>query len=84
MPRRSRGSIPTSEQREPEQGLMVALRSMRSQERLWLKDRACWGPTCGGKSRLARRTCVDGLYRLCTGATTTVLIDALVGVGPTL
>ena len=38
----------------------------------------------GGNRIRCRRTCVDGSYRLCTGAATTVIIAALVGAGPTL
>ena len=48
------------EQRELEEGLMVALRRTRPQERLWLKDQCLLGAYVQGKSCSAHQTDVDG------------------------
>ena len=73
-----------SEQREPEKGLMVAMRSMRPREHLWVKDLCLLGTYVRGEIAFGVPNLRGWSYRLCTRAATTVIIDALVGAGPTL
>ena len=73
-----------SEQRQPEEELMVALRSMRPHEIFAaegpvLVGAYVWGVIAFGASNLRGWS-----YRLCTRTATTVIIDALVGAGPAL
>ena len=63
---------------------MVALRIMRPQERLRLKDQCLLGAYVRGVIAFGAPNLRGGSYRLCTGAATTVIIQALVGAGPTL
>ena len=44
--------MPASKHREPEEGLMVALRSIRPQEHLWLKDQCLLGAYMLGENRV--------------------------------
>ena len=63
---------------------MVALRIMRPQERLRLKDQCLVGAYVRGVIAFGAPNLRGWSYRLCTGAATTVIIQALVGAGPTL
>ena len=63
---------------------MVALRSMRLQECLRLKDQCLLGAYVWWEIAFGVPNLHGGFYRLCIGAATIVIIDALVGVGPTL
>ena len=63
---------------------MVALRSMRPQASLRLKDQCLLGAYVRGVIAFSAPNLRGWSYRLCTGTATTVIIDALVGAGPTL
>ena len=63
---------------------MVALRNIRPQEYLWLEDQCFLGAYVRGEIVFGTLNLRGWSYRLCAGAATTVIIDALVGVGPTL
>ena len=63
---------------------MVALRSMRPQASLRLKDQCLLGAYVRGVIAFGAPNLRGWSYRLCTGTATTVIIDALVGAGPTL
>ena len=58
--------------------------SMRPQASLWLMDQCLLGAYVRGVIAFGVPNLCGWSYRLCTGAATTVIIDALVGVGPTL
>ena len=73
-----------SEQRESEKGLMVVLRSIRPQEYLLLKGQFLLGAYVRREITFGASNLQEWSYRCCTGAATTMIIDALVGVGPTL
>ena len=55
---------------------------MRPQARLQLKDQCLLGPYVRGVIAFSTPNLRGGSYRLCIGATTTVIIHALVGTGP--
>ena len=57
---------------------------MRPKERLWLKDQCLLGAYVQGVIALGMPNLRGWSYRLYIRAATTVIIHALVGVGPTL
>ena len=57
---------------------------MRPQASLWLKNSCLLGAYVWGINVFSALNLCGWSYRLCTGAATTVIIQALVGVGPTL
>ena len=74
----------TVEQNKLEERLMVVLGSERSQEHLQLKDQCLLGAYVWGEITFGLPNLHGWSYTLCTRATTTVIIDALVGAGPIL
>ena len=58
--------------------------SMRPQASLWLKDQCLLGAYVWGVIVFGAPNLRGWSYRLCTGAATTVIINALVGAGLTL
>ena len=65
-------------------GLMVALKSIKPQEHLQLKDRCLLGAYMQGEIAFGMLNLRGWSYMLCIGAATTVILDALASAGPTL
>ena len=63
---------------------MVALKSVRPQASLRLKDQCLLGAYIRRVITFGAPNLRGWSYRLCTGTATTMIIDALVGAGPTL
>ena len=63
---------------------MVALRIMRPQEHLRLKDQCLLGAYVQGEIAFGAPNLRGWSYRLCTRAATTMIMIALVGAGPIL
>ena len=63
---------------------MVAMRSIRPWEHLWLKNHCLLGAYVWRAIAFGMPNPCGWSYRLCTGAATTMLKSALVGAGPSL